>query len=361
MKKFNKPIIIGRPNIGNKNKLNKYFSDILDNKWLTNNGPYVQKFERGVEQYLNVKHCIAVCNATTGLEIAMRALNLKGEVIMPSFTFIATPHSAKWQGLTPVFCDVDPQTHNIDPKKITDLITDNTTGIVGVHLWGRSCDTKSIMSIANEYKLKVLFDAAHAFGCSHNGHMIGNFGDAEVFSFHATKFFNTFEGGAITTNDNKLAEKIRLMKNFGFLPNGDVVSLGINGKMNEISAAMGLVGLQSINHFVKVNYKNYKCYQKHLDGVKLLQYNEDERCNYQYIVIEVNNRDELMNALKEKNIVTKRYFYPGCHNNKPYSDNPISLPETDILSNRTLVLPTGTSVTKKEIKKICKFIIKEMA
>jgi len=179
------------------------------------------------------------------------------------------------------------------------------------------------------------------------------------------EFFNTFEGGAITTNDDKLAERIRLMKNFGFLPNGDVITLGINGKMNEMSAAMGLVGLKDVKHFIKVNYKNYKCYQKHLGdipGIKLIQYNEDEECNYQYIVIEIEksitniSRDLLMDALKREDVITKRYFYPGCHNSKPYSDNPISLPETDLLSDKVLVLPTGTSVTTKEVKKICKLI-----
>jgi dTDP-4-amino-4,6-dideoxygalactose transaminase len=216
----------------------------------------------------------------------------------------------------------------------------------------------------------VLFDAAHAFGCSYNGKMIGNFGCAEVFSFHATKFFNTFEGGAITTNDDNLAERIRLMKNFGFISNGDVIALGINGKMNEFSAAMGLVGLESVQHFIKVNYTNYNYYKKYLEdipGIKLINYNEN-KYNYQYIVIEIDesitgiNRDLLMDILKTENIITKRYFYPGCHNSVPYSEKSILLPETELLSRRVLILPTGTSVTGKDIKKICKlikFIIKE--
>src|SRR5262249_29470985 len=159
---------------------------------------------------------VAICNGTVALEIAIRALGLSGEVIVPSFTFIATAHALQWQGITPVFCDIDPQTHNLNPRRIDQLITPATTAILGVHLWGRTCDADALNEIANLRNLKLLFDAAHAFGCSHKGRMIGNFGDAEVFSFHATKFFNTLEGGAVVTNNDELADKCRLMRNFGF-------------------------------------------------------------------------------------------------------------------------------------------------
>ena len=329
---FHEPLHVGRPNIGDRKILNERFNQILDNKWLSNNGPFVQEFERKIEKFLGVKHCIAVCNATIGLEITVRALDLKGEVIVPSFTFIATAHCLQWQKITPVFCDIDPKTHNIDPKKIEDLITPRTSGIIGVHVWGRPCAIEPLTEIAAKHNLKLMFDAAHAFGCSYHGTMIGNFGDAEVFSFHATKFFNTFEGGAIVTNNDDLAAKIRLMKNFGFSGYDTVVSIGTNGKMNEFSAAMGLTGLENLQQFIQTNHENYKEYQKNLSripGIRLIDYSNTESCNYQYIVLEIDeelthiSRDRIQEILQKENILARKYFFPGCHNMEPYhSINP---------------------------------------
>ena len=220
---FNERLHVGRPNIGDRKRLMEQINDILDRRWLTNAGVYVREFERRVAEMVGVAHCIAMCNGTVALEIAIRALGLEGEVIVPSFTFIATAHALQWQGITPVFCDIDPQTHNIDPARVEQLITHRTTGIIGVHVWGRSCNVEELTSIANKYHLRVLYDAAHAFACSRHGKMIGSFGNAEVFSFHATKFVNTFEGGAVVTNDSDLAARIQLMRNFGFAGYDDVV------------------------------------------------------------------------------------------------------------------------------------------
>ena len=366
---FETSLHVGRPNIGVRDALLARITDALDRHWLTNNGPFVQEFEQRVAKLLEVKHCIAMCNATVALEIATRALGLKGEVIVPSFTFIATAHALQWQEITPVFCDVDPHTHNIDPDKVETLITPRTTGIVGVHVWGRACDVEGLSALANKHNLKLLFDSAHAFSCSYQGRMIGNFGDAEVFSFHATKFFNTFEGGAVTTNDDELATKIRLMKNFGFADYDDVIYIGTNGKMNEVSAAMGLTGLESLDEFIDVNYRNYKCYQKHLKdipGLSLITYDEDEKCNYQYIVVEVDqvaagiSRDELVRILHAENILARRYFYPGCHQMEPYRSYfphaGLRLPETEGLTQRVMSLPTGTALGAGEIKNICSLI-----
>src|SRR5215216_6976868 len=213
---FEVPLHVGRPNIGDRERLLERFNDILDRRWLSNGGPCVQELERTIEKLLGVKHCVTMCNATIALDIASRALGLQGEVIIPSFTFIATAHALQWQGVTPVFCDVDPQTHNLDPKRIQELITPRTTGILGVHVWGRPCAVEELTEIAHRHRLKLMYDAAHAFGCSYQGKMVGNFGELEVFSFHATKFFNTFEGGAVVTNNDELAARIRLMTNFGF-------------------------------------------------------------------------------------------------------------------------------------------------
>jgi dTDP-4-amino-4,6-dideoxygalactose transaminase len=366
---FGEKLHIGTPNIGNRESLNTRINELLDRKWFTNQGPFVNELEKNIADLLGVKHCIAMCNGTIALEIVIRALGISGEVIVPSFTFIATAHALQWQEITPVFCDIDPSTHCIDPAKIEAMITPRTTGILGVHIWGKSCSIEDLITIAEKHKLKLFFDASHAFSCSYKGKMIGNFGDAEVFSFHATKFFNTFEGGAVATNSDKLAEKIRLMKNFGFWGYDNVIYIGTNGKMSEISAAMGLTGLESLEEFIKVNQRNYIQYAKELNdipGIKLLTYNEKEKNNYQYIVIEVDSsiskvsRDQLQQILWAENILVRRYFYPGCHRMEPYRSHfpnaGMILQNTELLAEQVLSLPTGTSINPDSIKKICQII-----
>jgi dTDP-4-amino-4,6-dideoxygalactose transaminase len=366
---FKESLHVGRPNIGNRQWLLERINDLLDRRWLTNNGPFVQEFEQRIANFLGVKHCIAMCNATVALEITTRALGLHGEVIVPSFTFIATAHALQWQEITPVFCDVDPATHNLDPVKVEAMITPRTTGIIGVHVWGRPCAIEALSEIAERRHLKLMFDAAHAFGCSHRGRMIGNFGQAEVFSFHATKFFNTFEGGAVTTNDDDLVAKLRLMKNFGFAGSDNVIYVGTNGKMSEISAAMGLTGLESLNEFIAANRRNYAAYRAGLQdvpGVQLITYNEAERGNYQYVTVEVDeavaglSRDDLVRILQAENVLARRYFYPGCHQMEPYRSYfphaGLLLPETERLIRRVMSLPTGMAVGPEEIETICEII-----
>ena len=212
---FSEKLHVGCPNLGDRGRLLARFENVLDRRWLTNDGLYVQALEHQIAEYLGVQHCVAVCSATIGLQIAIRALGLTGEVIVPSFTFPATAHALAWQGIAPAFCDVDPVTHNIDPGTVERLIGPRTTGILAVHLWGNPCDVDALTEIAERRGLELLFDAAHAFGCSYRGRMIGNFGHAEVFSFHATKFVSAGEGGAIVTNDDELANKMRRLRNFG--------------------------------------------------------------------------------------------------------------------------------------------------
>lgn len=366
---FREKLHVGRPNIGDRERLQARINDLLDRRWLSNNGPYVQEFEQRIAAIVGVKHCIAMCNATVALEIAIRALGLRGEVIIPSFTFIATAHALQWQQITPVFCDIDPRTHNIDPNRVEELITPRTTGIIGVHIWGQPCDVDRLAEIAARRGLQLVYDAAHAFGCDHQGKMLGNFGDAEVFSFHATKFFNSFEGGAVVTNDDDLARKMRLMKNFGFVDYDEVSDIGTNGKMSEIAAAMGLTSLESIEDFVAVNYRNYQQYHRELGdlpGVGFLTYDETERRNYQYIVIEIDearagiSRDVVMKMLWAENVVARRYFYPGCHRMEPYRSYfphaGLLLPETEALCRRTLLLPTGTAIGGEDVAAICQII-----
>ena len=366
---FDRDLHVGRPNIGDRQALLKRINDLLDRRWLTNDGPLLQEFEQRICQLIGVKHCVGVCNATIGLEILAKAIGLSGEVILPSFTFIATAHALRWHGVTPVFCDIDPATHNLDPGRVEELITGRTTAIIGVHVWGRPCNVDALADLARHHNLKLLFDAAHAFGCSHTGRMIGGFGNAEIFSFHATKFVNTFEGGAIVTNDSELAAKLRLMRNFGFAGLDTVTSLGTNGKMSEVSAAMGLTSLESLEEFVTVNYRNYKEYQQQLadvPGISLLTFDEDEKCNYQYVVLEIDEdamgitRDQLDDILWAENILSRRYFYPGCHRMEPYRTRypqaSLWLPETERLANKVLCLPTGTAMGSTEIKGICQLI-----
>ncbi len=319
---FSELLHVGRPNIGNRDVLLRRIGEIIDRRWLSNNGPMVQEFEQHVAQFLGVKHCVAMCNGTVALEIAIRALELQGEVIVPSYTFIATAHALQWQEITPVFADIDPATHNLDPVAVERMITPRTTGIIGVHLWGRPAPIDALQEIAQRHRLQLMFDASHAFGCTHGGRFIGQFGRCEVFSFHATKFFNTFEGGAVMTNDDELAKKMRLMKNFGFSGYDNVIYPGTNGKMTEVCAAMGLTGLESLDEFVAVNKRNYHAYRdalRDVPGLSLIRYDESEKCNYQYIIVEVApdfpiTRDEIVRVLQAENVLARKYFWPGCHN-----------------------------------------------
>lgn len=355
---FDQPLHVGRPNIGSRESFMKYAEEIFDRRWLSNNGPVVQEFEQRVAAYHGVKHCISMCNGTVALEIAIRALGLEGEVIVPSYTFIATAHALSWQAITPVFADIDPLTHTLDPASVRSMVTPRTTGIIGVHLWGRAAPVEALQDIADEHGLKLMLDAAHAFGCSHGGKMIGNFGACEVMSFHATKFFNTFEGGAIVTNDDELAETMRLMRNFGFSGLDNVIHMGTNGKMIEVAAAMGLVNLDAIDSVIEANRRNYQAYREGLSGlpgISLLDFDETERNNYQYVVMEVGedcpvSRDRIIGALHAENILARKYFWPGCHNMKPYRElypyAGLLLPNTQKVADRVVVLPTGTTMTK---------------
>jgi dTDP-4-amino-4,6-dideoxygalactose transaminase len=367
---FPEKLHVGRPNLGDREALfRRRINGLLDRRWLTNDGPYVQEFEKRIADFTGVKHCIAMCNATVALEIVIRALDLRGEVIVPSFTFVATAHALQWQQITPVLCDIDPHTHNINPRKVEQLITPRTTAILAVHLWGRPCAIDELQAIADSNGLALLFDAAHAFGCEYKGRRIGGFGKAEVFSFHATKFINSGEGGAVVTDDDALAARIRLMKNFGFSGYDKVTSIGTNGKMSELSAAMGLTNLESLAEFTRINRANFEIYEDKLGGIRglsLLGYNEENSPNYQYVVVEVDTRevgltrDQLLLVLHAENVLARRYFYPGVHRMEPYRSHfPHAgslLPDTEGVVDRVLVLPTGTGVTPTDIAKICTIV-----
>jgi dTDP-4-amino-4,6-dideoxygalactose transaminase len=360
---FGEPLHVGRPNLPDKQAILDRVADALDRHWLTNGGPLVAEFERRVAETAGVKHCIAMANGTIGLEFAVRALGLQGEVIVPAFTFIATAHALAWHGVTPVFCDVDPSTHAIDPGHAEELITPQTSGILGVHLWGRACDVERLAELAARRNLALFFDAAHAFGSSYCGRPIGQFGACEVFSFHATKFVHCGEGGAITTNDDLLAQRLRLLRNFGFVGYDCVTAIGTNGKMSELAAAVGLTSLDEMGTIVAANRANYDAYGRALagiDGLKLISFDPKEASNFQYVVVEVDEqaagltRDELVAILSAENVLARRYFYPGCHRMEAYrTGSPLSsLPVTERLAGRVLALPTGLQLDGQVISRI---------
>ena len=365
---FAEPLHVGRPNIGNREAFLHRVGQILDNQWLTNNGPMVQEFERRIAQYLGVKHCVAMCNGTIALEIAIRALGLEGEVIVPSWTFVATAHALYWQGITPVFADIDPATHNLDPAAVRRMITPRTSGIIGVHLWGRAAPIDALQAIADEHGLKLMFDAAHAFGSTYKGQIIGRFGACEVLSFHATKAFNTMEGGAVVTNDDELAEAMRLMRNFGFKGYDNVIHPGTNGKMIEVCAAMGLANLDGFDGIVAANRRNHAAYKQALagiPGVTLLGYDPVERNSHHYVVIEVDetfpvSRDAIVSALHAENIKARKYFWPGCHKMKPYRDlfphAGLMLQNSHDVSQRVIVLPAAPTLTSAEVEEVSRVI-----
>ncbi|MEQ1788797.1 MAG: DegT/DnrJ/EryC1/StrS family aminotransferase [Acidimicrobiales bacterium] len=360
--RFPEPLHVGRPNLGDRQAFLARIEGMLDRNWLTNDGPLVQEMEREIAGRLGVAHCVAMTNGTVALEIAIRALGLTGEVIVPGFTFVATAHALQWQEITPVFADVDPITHTLDPARVSDLITPKTSGILGVHLWGIPCDVDALAAIAADHGLELLFDAAHAFGCARGDTMIGGFGRAEVLSFHATKFVNSFEGGAVVTNDTELAERMVLMRNFGFAGYDRVIYVGTNGKMSEPSAAMALTNLESMEDFVTANRANFAAYRsvvRDLPGLRLVEPPEAEHWNHQYVVVEVDaevaglTRDELVEVLWADNVRARRYFYPGVHRMEPYRSHfphaGLLLPVTERLCDRVLVLPTGTAVSAEEV------------
>ena len=362
---FDEPLHVGRPNLPDKARLLERLEEMLERRWLTNDGPLVREFERHVADHAGARHCVAVANGTTGLEIAIRALELDGNVVVPAFTFVATAHALRWQSVQPLFADVDPQTHLLNPQQLEDLITPETSAVLPVHLWGRACDVEAILDVAKRRHLKVLFDGSHAFHSTYQGEPLGGCGDATVFSFHATKFINCFEGGAVTTNSDQLAERMKSLRNFGFAGYDQVDYLGINGKLNEASAAMGLGCLESLDEFVAANRRNLAEYEqglRDLTGIELLPAPDEETSNCQYVVGTVDervaplDRDLLVRALWQENVRVRRYFFPGCHRMEPYatevSPTP-SLPVTDEICRRVVQFPTGTAVGPEEIRRIC--------
>ncbi|MEM8662827.1 MAG: DegT/DnrJ/EryC1/StrS family aminotransferase [Pseudomonadota bacterium] len=362
---FETPLHVGRPNIADKEAVLARIGAIMDRRWLTNNGPTVQAFEARVAQYVGVKHCVAEANNTLGLFIAMRALGIKGEVILPAFTFVATANVVEWLGLTPRFADIDPATGCIDPADVERLITPQTGAIVGVHLWGNVCDTARLDAIAAQHDVPLLFDSAQAFGVSLGGRKVGSFGIAEVFSFHSTKIVNSFEGGAVVTDDDRLANTLSALRNFGFAGSDRIMMTGINAKMTEPCAAMGLESLSALDRFVDWNKTVFARYREVLDGIPGIHLQDHpEGSNFHYAVLDVDqkafgvDRDTLLHVLHGERVLARRYYFPGCHRLIPYrmAGAGRTLPATDRAAAGVLQLPTGMSITLADVARIGEII-----
>lgn len=363
---FPEPLHVGRPALPDRSRFDQMVDRIWETGVLSNNGPFVQELEERFRAMTGAEHAVAVSNATLGLQLVARALDLEGEVILPSFTFIATPHAFRWEGLKPVFCDVDERMHTLDPARVEELVGEETCAIVGVHLWANACPTEDLRRIARESGLHLVYDAAHALGVESGAGKVGSFGEAEVFSLHATKIANGFEGGVITTNSDVLGHQLRSLRNFGFAGYDDVRGLGTNAKMSEVAAAMALCSLDQLGENIAHNRQNLEQYRYGLSdlcGIRLVEPADPCATNAQYVVLRVNaveaglTRDDLAAGLWAEGIRARRYFHPGCHRAEPYRweccDAPTRLPVTQKLCQEVLVLPTGPSITESEIEAIC--------
>ncbi|MEY8709621.1 aminotransferase [Mangrovibacter phragmitis] len=363
-----KNIYVTSPLLAPLDEFIPYLEEIWQNKQLTNGGPFHQQLEATLAEYLGVKHICLFSNGTLALLTALQALRIHGEVITTPYSFVATSHTLLWNGLTPVFADIDPDTCNIDPGKIEQLITPATTAIVPVHCYGIPCDVERIQSIADAWGLKVIYDAAHAFGVKVDNQSILNFGDLSVLSFHATKVFNTFEGGAIICSDLKMKQRIDFLKNFGFLDETTVVAPGINAKMNEVQAAFGLVQLKHIDAGLAKREEIYQRYRKYLDaidGIESFSVPESVEWNYPYYPISVESnygltRDELYEQFKTIDVYARRYFYPLISSFSMYRGFPSAdeskLPIANEVAKKILCLPIYPDLTEEDQMKIINFI-----
>lgn len=368
---IDKPIYVTSPLLPSLEDFTFLLKEIWESKMLTNNGNFHQKLEEELAKYLKVPYLSLFTNGTLPLITALQAMRITGEVITTPFSFVATTHSLWWNGIKPVFVDIEPETCNLDPSKIEAAITPKTTAIMPVLVYGKPCKTKEIQEIANKYGLKVIYDAAHAFGVEINGESILNFGDMATLSFHATKVYNTLEGGALVVHDEQTKKRIDYLKNFGFASETEVVAPGINSKVDEVRAAYGLLNLKQVDHAINSRRKVAIRYRDELQGVKGITFFNDipgVRHNYSYFPIFINaeeygmTRDELYFKMKEHNVFGRRYFYPLISTFSTYrgldSANPDNLPIATQMSNNVICLPMHHALSENEVEYILQIIKK---
>lgn len=348
-------IPVTKPYLPNKAKYQTYVDRIYESGWLTNNGSLVRELEERLTQYLGVNNLILVANGSLALQVAYKALNLTGEVITTPFSFVATTNTLLWEGLTPVFADINPRTFNIDPQQIEAQITSKTSALLPVHVFGNPCEVEAIQAIANKHQLKVIYDAAHAFGSEYKNQSVLNYGDISTLSFHATKLFHTIEGGAVITNDDELAKKVRLLINFGITGPNSIEMAGTNAKMNEFEAAMGLCVLDEIETVKVGRQQVWQTYQKELqEQVEFQQWNEQGENNYAYAPVLFKSEAELLVAeakLKENNILPRRYFYPSL-DTLDYLNSKQVCNHSRSIASRILCLPIYPNLGTGDVNKI---------
>lgn len=360
-----KKIYVTQPALPPLNEFVEYLKNIWDSKILTNNGPFHQQFEKELAEYLGVKYVSLFSNGTLALVTALQTLRITGEVITTPFSFVATTHSLWWNNIKPVFVDIEPDFFTIDPEKIEAAITPQTTAIMPVHVYGNPCKVDAIQKIADTYGLRVIYDAAHAFGVKINGNSVLNFGDLSILSFHATKAFNTIEGGAIICQDEKTKKRIDFLKNFGFADEITVIEPGINAKMNELQSAYGLLQLKYIGEYTANRREISRIYRENLEGIKGIRFLSDIRGiehSYTYFPILVDesvygeSRNSLYERLKEHNIFCRRYFYPLISQFPTYSGLPTSnkanLPIANKVAEQVICLPIYPSLEKESLMQI---------
>ena len=369
---MNKDIItVTSPLLPNLDEFTESLKEIWESKWITNNGQFHQKLEAALAEYLKVPYVSLFTNGTLPLLTALQALRITGEVITTPYSFVATTHALWWNGIKPVFVDIDPSTGNIDPQKIEAAITPRTTAILPVHVYGKPCDTEAIQAIADKYGLKVIYDAAHAFGVEVNGESLLNAGDMSTLSFHATKVFNTIEGGAMVMHDEKTKQRIDYLKNFGFANEIEVVGPGINSKMDEIRSAYGLLNLKQVDAAIAARQKVAVAYRealRNVDGISFWDDMPGVRHNYSYFPIFVDakkygmTRDELYMKMKDQGVWGRRYFYPLISEFSTYrgleSSRPENLPNAHMMADTVICLPMHHALREEEINRIIDCIIR---
>lgn len=363
------PITVTSPLLPDLKEFISYLEDIWNRKWLTNNGHYHQELEKALCEYLKVPYISLFTNGTLPLMVALQALRISGEVITTPYSFVATTHALWWNDIKTVFVDIDPRTGNMDPDKIEAAITPKTTAIMPVHVYGNPCDTQRIQEIADKYNLKVIYDAAHAFGVDVKGESVLNAGDISTLSFHATKVYNTVEGGALICHSEEMKKRIDHLKNFGFEDETTVVAPGINGKMDEIRAAYGLLNLKQVDDAIasrKCVAEAYRAGLKDVKGIRCMCDLPQVKHNYAYFPIFIDkaeyglSRDDLYEIMKSRNILGRRYFYPLISEFSTYrglaSANPANLPIAHQIANSVICLPMHAGLSKKDIERVIKVI-----
>jgi dTDP-4-amino-4,6-dideoxygalactose transaminase len=360
---FERPLPIGQLYFPSWDRYEAAFRSIFERQYYTNQGPLTDQLEEKLQNFLGVKHVICVANATIGLMMAAEAMGLTGKVILPAFTFIASAQSLSWTGLKPVFCDIDPTTQQLAVDQVASLIDSDVSAIMGVNLWGGSCNPRELSDLAAANGIDLYFDSAHAFGCKVDDIRIGNFGQMEVFSFHATKILSATEGGCISTNDDYLAARLRNIRSSYGAGHPVEVTKTSNGRMSEAQAAIALMSLEDFSANQKNNQMLYRQYRKHIEhipGLRVVEPSGVSFSNYQYMVCIVDesrfgiSRDQLLALVKAENINARRYFFPGAHRTVPYAEqSPASLPNTDDICASCIQFPIGALVTPEAVERIC--------